>query len=253
MTTTDTGPDDHDAERGARPQALLVPGRHRRGPAHDRARRLGRHRGPALRPARPAHLGGQPAVGHERVHPGLRQPAAARRSDRRLPRPAPDVHRRASRLRCRLGPRRPGPELGHALRGPRPAGRLRRRDGPGGAVPSHRHLHRSPRAGPRLRRLRRHLRRWGRHRPRPGRDPDATGVVAVDPPHQRPHRRSSPPWRRAGWSERAAASRRRDTTCPAPSSVTGGLFLLVYGFTMAGTHGWGAPTHRGPAGRRGRR
>ena len=24
-------------------------------------------------------------------------------------------------------------------------------------------------------------------------------------------------------------------------TVTGGLFLLVYGFTIAGTHGWGAP------------
>jgi EmrB/QacA subfamily drug resistance transporter len=28
---------------------------------------------------------------------------------------------------------------------------------------------------------------------------------------------------------------------PGAVSVTGGLFLLVYGFTMAGTHGWGAP------------
>src|SRR5665213_2247395 len=28
---------------------------------------------------------------------------------------------------------------------------------------------------------------------------------------------------------------------PGAVTVTGGLFLLVYGFTMAGTHGWGAP------------
>jgi len=28
---------------------------------------------------------------------------------------------------------------------------------------------------------------------------------------------------------------------PGALTVTGGLFLLVYGFTMAGTHGWGAP------------
>jgi EmrB/QacA subfamily drug resistance transporter len=28
---------------------------------------------------------------------------------------------------------------------------------------------------------------------------------------------------------------------PGALAVTGGLFLLVYGFTMAGTHGWGAP------------
>ena len=33
------------------------------------------------------------------------------------------------RLRRRLRPRRPGPELGHALQRPRPAGRLRRRHG----------------------------------------------------------------------------------------------------------------------------
>ena len=28
---------------------------------------------------------------------------------------------------------------------------------------------------------------------------------------------------------------------PGAVTVTGGFFLLVYGFTMAGTHGWGAP------------
>jgi MFS family permease len=30
------------------------------------------------------------------------------------------------------------------------------------------------------------------------------------------------------------------TTCPAPSPRPGGLFLLVYGFTMVASHGWGS-------------
>ena len=34
---------------------------------------------------------------HQRLHPGLRRPAAARRPGRRHPRPPPDVHRRARR------------------------------------------------------------------------------------------------------------------------------------------------------------
>ena len=81
---------------------------------------------------------------------------------------------------------------------------------------SDRHLHRDPGAGPRLRRLRRH-RRWGSgHRPGPRRDPDPTGLVAVDPAHQRAHRRRGRRGGHAGSSVRAAASRRAATTFPVP-------------------------------------
>ena len=139
-------------------------------------------------PAGPAHLGRQPAVGHRRLHPGLRQPAAPGRSDRRLPRTPAHVHHRADRFRGRFGPRRPGPGPGHAVRGPGPAGCVRRRDGAGGPVAAHRDLHRAPRAGPGLRRLRRHRRRRSRHRARAGRDADPAGVVALDAAHQRAHR-----------------------------------------------------------------
>jgi MFS family permease len=53
--------------------------------------------------------------------------------------------------------------------------------------------------------------------------------------------------RRRGPSGRPGESRRiesrvRPSRCRRPSPA--GLFLLVYGFTMAGTHGWAAPTHR---------
>ena len=172
----------------ARSPSLLGPGRDRGGPADDRARRLGRHRRPALGPEGAAHLDRQPAVGDERLHPGLRQPAPARRPDRRLPGTAPNVLLRIDRLRRRLRPRRAGPELGHALRGPRPARRLRRGHGPGRPVPPDHHLHRAPRTGPGLRRLRRDRRGRRGHRPGPGWDPHPAGVLALDAADQRAHR-----------------------------------------------------------------
>ena len=139
-------------------------------------------------PAGPAHLDGQPPVDADGLHPRLRRPAAAGRPHRRLLRAQADVHHRPHRLRRRLGPRRPGPELGHALQRPRPAGRLRRRDGAGRAVPAHRDLHRAQGAGPGLRRLRRHRRRRRRHRPHPRRHADRVRLVALDPSDQRAHR-----------------------------------------------------------------
>ena len=131
--------------------------------------------------------------------------------------------------------------VGHALRRPGPAGRLRRRHGPGRSVAAHRHLHRGPRTGPRLRRLRRHLRWRRRHRPRPRRDLDPVGLLALDPAHQRAHRRRRRHRGHAGSSARAGAESTGGYDLPGAVTVTGGLFLLVYGFTMAGTHGWAAP------------
>ena len=55
-------------------------------------------------------------------------------------------------------------------------------------VAAHRGLHRAEGAGPCLRRLRRHRRRWRRHRPHPGWLPDRVRLVALDPPDQRADR-----------------------------------------------------------------
>ena len=49
------------------------------------------------------------------------------------------------------------------------------------------------------------------------------------------------------------AEQRHSYDLPGAITVTGGLFLLVYGFTTAGTDGWAAPLTADPARRRGRR
>ena len=175
-------------DQRTQPPSVLGPCRDRGGPADDRARCIGGHRGPALGPTGAAHLRGRSPVGDERLYLGLRKPAAPRRPDRRLPGTAQDVLRRPPRVRHRLRPRWPGAELGHALRCPRPAGCLRCGHGARRPLAAHRHLHRTPRAGPGLRGLRRHRRRRRRHRARPRRDPHPVRVVAVDAADQRSHR-----------------------------------------------------------------
>ncbi len=172
-----------------RPAPLQGPRGHCRGPAHGGARRLRRHHRPALGPAGPPHLDRQSPVDADRVHPLLRGSAPARRPDRRLLRTQEDVRDQPPRLRRGLGPRRPGPELGHALQRPRAAGRVRRRHGTCRALVAHRDLHRAAGAGPGFRRLRRHRRGWCCHRPHPRRGADRVRVLALDPPHQRAHRR----------------------------------------------------------------
>ena len=145
-----------------------------------------------------AHLPGRPAVGHERVHARLRQPAASRRPDRRLPRTPTDVHRRPARVRGRFCAGRAGPGSGDAVRSPGAARRVRRHHGARRVVAADRHLHRSPRAGPRLRRLRRH-RGWRRgYRVGPRRHLDAVGVVALDPADQRADRAAGRSGRQPG-------------------------------------------------------
>ena len=80
--------------------------RYRHRPADGRARRDDREHRPAVRPARPRLLGRRPPVGDHRLRAGVRQPAAARRADRRPVRPQVDVHRRPARLRRGVGGRR---------------------------------------------------------------------------------------------------------------------------------------------------
>jgi hypothetical protein len=56
----------------ARPQPLQAPGDRRRDPADDGAGRHSHDYRPALGPAGLAHLGRQPPVGCDRLHPGVR-------------------------------------------------------------------------------------------------------------------------------------------------------------------------------------
>ena len=82
--------------------------------------------------------------------------------------------------------------------------------------------------------------RRGRHRPRAGWDADPAGVVALDAAHQRAHR----PAGRGGSEPGGPREQGRvqgGYDLPGAVTVTGALFLLVYGFTVAGTHGWAAP------------
>ena len=79
----------------------LILVRHRHRAADGRARRDHREHRAAVRPAGPGLLRRRPPVGHHRLRAGLRQPAAARRPDRRPVRPQVDLHRRPARLRRR--------------------------------------------------------------------------------------------------------------------------------------------------------
>ena len=112
------------------------------------------------------HLRRRPAVGHHRLHPGLRRPAAARRPDRRL------FGRKRTFLiglvgfagASALGGAAAG--LGHAVRRPRPAGRLRARCSPPPRSSLLDHdLHRPQGARQGVRHLRRDRRRRRRDRP----------------------------------------------------------------------------------------
>ena len=84
---------------------------------------------PAGRLGRPGHRRGHPAVDRHRLHADVRRLPAARRADRRLLGPQAHVPGGRGRLRGRVGPRRPRPERGHAVRRPRAPGRLRRAAG----------------------------------------------------------------------------------------------------------------------------
>ena len=168
---------------------MVHPGRGGHRPTDGGARRLDRDHRPALGAEGPAYLGGQPAVGDHRLHPGLRRAAAAGWPDRRLRWPQADVHRRPHRVRRRFGTRRPGPGSGPAVRRTCSSGGVRRGDGPCSPVPADHHLPVRPEgAGQGLRRLRRGVRRRGSHRRPARRHPHPVRLVALVPAGERPHR-----------------------------------------------------------------
>ena len=126
--------------------------------------------------------------------------------------------------------------------GPRPAGRVRRAAGPDRARRADDHLHDPEGARPRVRRLRRDRRRRRRDRPAARRLPHRALRLALEPLHQRLHRR-----RRRSIGALifvpliARTGPRPKLDIPGTILVSGGLFGLVYGFSNAETDGWDSP------------
>src|ERR1700729_1058390 len=234
------------------PAAVAHPGRDRPGAAHGGAVSDGDERRAAVRAAGAAlHYRG-PAVGGHRLHPGVRQPAAARRPAGRPAGPQGHVPGRPGRVRWRLGHRRRLGQLHHADHRAGLPGRVRRAAGALGAVAADHHVHRAEGPRPGVRRLRRDRRGRRRGGPAAGRRADRVPVLAVDavrePDLRRggPHRRSAaaatpavPEQAQAGHSRRAAGLRR---------PVLPGLRLLQRGRAqLARAVHLGVPPNRGGA------
>ena len=92
------------------------PADHRRRAAHGGARRHHREHRPAVDGRLLPQVADLDDLGAQRLHAGLRRPAAARRPVRRPARPAPHVHDRPGALLPRQLPRRHRPELPDAAR-----------------------------------------------------------------------------------------------------------------------------------------
>ena len=144
--------------------ALAHPGRDRHRAAHGGPGPHGDEHRAAVRSAGAALHHRGPAVGGHRLHPGVRQLAAARRPAGRPAGPQGHIPDRPGRVRGRLGHRRRLGQLHHADHRAGLPGRVRRAAGALGAVAADHHVHRAegPRQGVR------HLRgdRRGRRRDR---------------------------------------------------------------------------------------
>ena len=88
-------------------------------------------------------------------------------------------------------------------------------------------------------RLRRHRRQRRGHRARPRRDPRPSSPRGAGRSSSTYRSRSSPRSAPARFIRESRGGSGRGYDLPGAATATGGLFLLVYGFTMAGTHGWG--------------
>ena len=157
-----TAPAEPDAPPDAEPpprSAVADPGRAGPGPAHGGAGRHHREYRPADGPARAWLLRCRPPMDRDRLRPVLRQPAVARRSPLRHPRPQAGPHDRSGRVRRRLGPRWLLHQLHHAVLRPGAPGLLRRLAGPGRLGHADHDIHRPERSRAGLRHLRRHFRR----------------------------------------------------------------------------------------------
>ncbi len=168
-------------EQRPTPRAPVAhPRGHRAGAAHGRPRRDDRDHRAAVGPGRPRLRSGLAPMGDDGLRAGVRLPAPAWRKDQRPDRAQVDVHRRAGRIRGRLG--RGGSRfvvrgLGGGARG---AGRLRRAPGTRGALHRRDHVHRSRRARQGVRDLRRYRERRGRRRAPARRVPHRAPDLALD-------------------------------------------------------------------------
>ena len=202
-----------------RPQTMGRPGGRRRRPADGGAGCIHRHHRPAVRAARPAHLGRQSPVGDHGLHRRVRRLASPRGPHRGLRGPQADVHRRVDRLCRRVCTGRPGGRSGHAVRSARPAGCVCGAHGARGAVDLDDHLPgRSARTGQSIWRLWRGVGRGRRHRRAGRRDPHGVCLVALVPADQRSHCPAG--GRRRGAHHHREPGRRapRATTSRAPCS-----------------------------------
>ena len=145
-------------------------------------------------------------MGGQRLRPGLRRAAAARRQSRRPARPPQGVHRRAAAVLRGIAGWRVRHLPGVAARGPRGAGRRRRGHRGSRAGADRDHLPRWPAPQPGDGRVRRDERGRRRGRPDRRRTADHLRVLAVGAVRQRAHRPGGGPGRAAGaYRVRAAA------------------------------------------------
>lgn len=212
--------------RGREPP-LVGAGCHRPRPAHGHPRHDHREHRPAVRPDRAAHVGREPAVGHHRLHPGLRGPAAARRPDRRPRRPPSRLHDGPVGLRRRVRAGRSRGQLRNAVRGARPPGRVRGAARARRPVAAHHDVHRSQGARQGLRRVRSDRRSGRGDRTPRGRPPHPVPGLALVSVRQRAHR----PRRVRG--RLGAARRRRPLRGRAPRRA--GRAARIRRHALAGT------------------
>ena len=223
------------------PAALAHPRRDRPRAAHGGPRRHGDEHRAAVRAARAALQHGGPAVGGHGLHPGVRQPAPARREAGRPARPEGDVPDRTGRLRGRLGHRRCLGQLRHAGDRARLPGRVRRDPGAVGAVAADDHVHRAEGSRQGVRRLRRDRRGRRRRGPAARRRADRVPVLALDAVRQ-PDLRGPRVRRRSAPAQAAAVAGQAQAGHPRRAAGVRGLFCLVYGFSNAATHNWHTPS-----------
>ncbi len=192
--------------------------------------------------------------GH-RLHPGVREPAAARRPAGRPAGPQSHVPGRPGRVRHRLGHRRRVGQLRHADHRAGLPGRVRGAAGALGAVAADHHVHRAEGPQHGVRRLRGDRRGRRRDRPAARRRADAVPVLAVDAVCEPALRRHSVR-RGRGAAAAAAVAGQAQARCAGRAAglqrrVLPGLRVLQRGHPRLGraVH-LRVPRRRGGAGRR---
>ncbi len=218
--------------------ALARPGCDRPGAADGGPGPDGDEHRAAVRAARAGFHHRGPAVGGHRLHPGVRQPAAARRQAGRPAGPQGHVPDRPGRLRRSVGCRRRLGQLHHADHRAGLPGRVRGAAGALGAVAADHHVHRAEGPQQGVRYLRGDRRGRRRDRPADRRRADRVPVLAVDAVCE-PALRRGGVHRRSGAAEAAAVPGEAQARCPGRAAglqrgVLPGLRLLQRGHAPLG-------------------